>query len=386
MRGLQRDLRHHLIPGAPGADHRDALAFQIGILWPPRRVPGPAFEGFRPGDVRNVRPIEEAHGRDHRAGTDRAGAVRPDHVDYPFARRFVPGQGFDLGLELDVLAQVEIVGDPVEVFHILPPFAERVRIGEIDAEQMRVGPAGRIDARAGIAVFPPGAADALVLLDDGEREPGLAQLQRGVQPAHAGTDDRDGEVLQPRGIGRLPPMQCPHGRVERHFLDVMAQIVALHGSPEHQPQAGAEPFPRPDVDVARAAVAVGFQEIGPFAPEQRHIRVGRRHRDVEVAGQHRPGLRRRDLRIAGQLIQQAPQHHGVGMGDRVLDRRIVRRQQFRSGRHSLLAHRPGTPPSRYSAPVFGGQAREVKSNRSRHRSFARRTPRKMKPPRSPRAP
>ena len=114
-----------------------------------------------------------------------------------------------LGLELDVFPQIEFVGDPVEVFDVLAPFAERVGIGEVDAEQVRVGPAGRIDAGAGIAVFPPGAADAGVLLDDGEGEAGLAQLQGGVQPAHASADHRHGERA---GVARV---RAVHGAALR---------------------------------------------------------------------------------------------------------------------------------------------------------------------------
>ncbi len=90
--------------------------------------------------------------------------------------------------------------------------------------------------------------------------------------------------------------------------------------------------------VARAAVAVGFQERGALAPEQRHVRFGRRRGDVEVAGQHRLHARRRHFRIAGELVEQATQDHGIGMGDRVLDHRVVRCPQFRPGRRGRRCH------------------------------------------------
>ena len=105
--------------------------------------------------------------------------------------------------------------------------------------------------------------------------------------------------------------------------------------------------------VARAAVAVGFQERGALAPEQRHVRFGRRRGDVEVAGQHGLHARRRHFRIAGELVEQATQDHGIGMGDRVLDDRVVRCPQFRPGRHLLLGHALAIPPRLILARLTG---------------------------------
>ncbi len=292
-------------------------------------MPRGSREILPPGDVRDNRTVEEADGRDHRARADRARAVRPVDVDPPITGGLVPGQGADLGLELDVPAQVERVGDPVEVFHVLPPLAERIRIGEVDAEDVGVGTAGRVDAGAGIAVLPPGAADAGVLLDHGDREPGPAQLQGGVEPAHPGADDRDGEVVQPCRIRRLAPAQRPRRWVDRQLLEVVLQVLALQRAAHHEPQADREALARADADDAGAAVAVGFQELGAFAPQQRHVRFARRRGHVGKAGLHRPDAGSSHLGITGELVDEAAQDHGIRVCDRILDRRIVSRPQLR---------------------------------------------------------
>ena len=47
----------------------------------------------------------------------------------------------DLGIEDDVIAHAELVGDPVEVALVLVPDAERVGEAEVHAEDVRVGTA-----------------------------------------------------------------------------------------------------------------------------------------------------------------------------------------------------------------------------------------------------
>ena len=352
--GFQRDLGDHLVAGAAGADHRHALALQVEFLRPPRRVPRGAGEGFGAGDGGEVRAAEKADGGDHRARADRAGAFWPDEVDLPFVGGVVPGQGFDLGLELDVAAQVELVGDPVEILHVLLPCAERIGVGEVHAEEVGVGAAWGIDAGAGVAVLPPGAADAGVLFEDGEREAGLLQLDGGVQAAHAGADHRHGEFLQPRGIGLFPPVQRADRRVERQLVDVVLEVLALQRLAEHQGQAGGKPVAGADVDAAGAAVAVGFEELDGLAAEQRDVGFGCGRGDVEVAGQHHLHAGSRHFRIAGELVEQAAQDHRIGVGDRVLDHRVVRSPQLRPGNRFLLGHALRTPRIVILARLEGG--------------------------------
>ena len=52
---------------------------------------------------------------------------------------------------------------------------------------------GRIDAAARIAVFVPGAADGVVLFDDGEGDAGLLQADGGAGGGAVGTCRRAGQ-------------------------------------------------------------------------------------------------------------------------------------------------------------------------------------------------
>ena len=68
-------------------------------------------------------------------------------------------------------------------------------LGRLEGEAVLV--AAHVDARTGVAVLPPGAARAGVLVDDRERKPGLGESDAGEDPAHPAADDHD------RGRGSL---------------------------------------------------------------------------------------------------------------------------------------------------------------------------------------
>src|SRR4030095_11214029 len=97
--------------------------------------------------------------------------------------------------------QVELVGHVVEI-------AQRVGLGgemlgplpflqQLLGEGIAVGPALRIEARAGIAVPVPGAADVGAGLEDLYAEPEAAQPMELLEACGAGADDNDG---RPRAI------------------------------------------------------------------------------------------------------------------------------------------------------------------------------------------
>src|SRR5262249_52779941 len=121
--------------------------------------------------------------------------IGPLHTDFPHASCLIPGQRTDFGVEYDVLTQIERICDPVEILLVFGRFAERVRIAEIHPEDMCVRPARRVDARAWVAVFVPCPADLWVLLDHSAPNTCTFELQRSIEPAHAGPDNCHGEVL-----------------------------------------------------------------------------------------------------------------------------------------------------------------------------------------------
>ena len=94
----------------------------------------------------------------------------------------IPMRGRDRAAELHVPAQVELVGDVVQVFQrvglrgevLLPvPF-----LHQLLGKGVAVGPAFGIEARAGIAVPVPGAADVRAGLEDPR---GHAQFAQAVE-------------------------------------------------------------------------------------------------------------------------------------------------------------------------------------------------------------
>ena len=102
---------------------------------------------------------------------------------------FVPVRGGHAGVEGDVAAQVELVGDEVQVFERLGlrremlgpvPFVEQLL-----AERVAVGIALRIEPRAGIAVPVPGPAHAGPRFEHPDLEPELAQAMELVEAGDA---------------------------------------------------------------------------------------------------------------------------------------------------------------------------------------------------------
>ena len=101
-------------------------------------------------------------------------------------------------LALDVAAQVELVGDVIqialglglrgEVFLPIPFVQQFLRKG------IAVGPAFGIEAGAGIAVPVPGAADAGAGLEHAHLEPEFAQPVELVEAGDAGADDDRVEI------------------------------------------------------------------------------------------------------------------------------------------------------------------------------------------------
>jgi hypothetical protein len=120
--GLPGQLRDQLDPRRTGPDDADALAGEVDVLLrPPGGVVPVAGEVLEAREVRAVDERQAPGGGDQEPGRGRPSVIGGD--DPARARLVVAGRG-DRGVELDVTAQVEAVGDMVEV-------PQQLRLGRI---------------------------------------------------------------------------------------------------------------------------------------------------------------------------------------------------------------------------------------------------------------
>src|SRR6185437_14385555 len=99
--------------GGARSNHRDALAGEVDRRFRPARgVEGATLKTVDAFNSRHRRRRERTDRGDQEAGTE-AAAVLQRHV--PASRRLVPDRCRNPALELDVAAQVEFVGDVVDV-------------------------------------------------------------------------------------------------------------------------------------------------------------------------------------------------------------------------------------------------------------------------------
>ena len=193
------DLRDRLDGGRAGADDADALAGEIHRrVRPPRRVIGRALETVPARNRRQRIGREDADGGEQEPRNCPLPAFQ-GHV--PPVRRLIPMRGRDRAAELDVPAQVELVGDVIQVFErvglrgevLLPvPFRHQLL-----GKGVAIGPAFGIETRAGITVPVPGAADVRAGLED---PCGQAQFAQAVEHIHAGNPGADDDRVVDRKL------------------------------------------------------------------------------------------------------------------------------------------------------------------------------------------
>jgi len=122
-------------------------------------------------------------------------------MDDPFCAVIIPLEEGDLRVELDVLANAELAGTLLEV---LEEYGLRGVVGRpvnLLGEAVAVKRVRNVDTRTRIGVLKPGAADVVVLLEDGERYAGLLEPNPREDAGHPCADDDDAE----RNRGVLPP-------------------------------------------------------------------------------------------------------------------------------------------------------------------------------------
>ena len=172
----------------------------------------------------------------------------------PLVRGVIPVRGRDRAAELHVPAQVELVGDVVQVFQrvglrgemLLPvPF-----LHQFLGKRIAVGPAFGIEAGAGIAVPVPGAADVGAGLEDAR---GHAEFAQAVEHEHAGNPGADDD----RVVGRDLILRWPlrqDVRV-RHGCVSLSRRGEIRGASCQSGGICHRPF--------RACQRCGFDWIGP---------------------------------------------------------------------------------------------------------------------------
>ena len=209
---LGRDLGDELHRARAGADHGDALAAEIDVVVPPRRVERRTRERVAPGDVGERRPVELADRADDRVRLDRLvgdrRACATSTVQTRVLRRTTSPTRTSVPNRMCV-AQVERVGAAAEVVeqHVLRREVQRPVVAL--RERVAVVVVRVVDAATRIRVLEPRAADVVVLLDDDEVDARLLQAVRGEQARHARADDDDVEVDVGRDVALVPAGRAP---------------------------------------------------------------------------------------------------------------------------------------------------------------------------------
>ncbi len=191
-RGL-REHRRALDAGGPGADQADPLAAEVHPIVRPLAsvVPAPR-EARQAWNVRQVGRGQAAHGRDQEM---RAVALAGVGLDQPAVGRRVVAGGSDPRLQADVGPQCVAIGHVVQVAQDLG--LSRVALGplplahQILVEEILVGVALGVAARARIAIPVPGAAHAVGGLENQRLHAEMvAQAQQLVHAREACADDQ----------------------------------------------------------------------------------------------------------------------------------------------------------------------------------------------------
>ena len=147
----------------------------------------------------------------------------------------VPARRRQLGVDAQMLADAVFVRDLQEIAEQLLALAEIARPCIARAERVGIGVVRRVDAAAGIAVDPPGAAKLGVLLDDGVGDAEMAERHTERDGADAGADDQ--HMLSGELFVRRPRRPARLARHKTHLLahqrrvfrrDVLAEARAHH--------------------------------------------------------------------------------------------------------------------------------------------------------------
>jgi hypothetical protein len=189
---LGRDGRRDLDARGAQADETDALALEVHAR-PPGGMDQRPREALASRDVRPDRLRQDAHPGDQVLGGQRAAAA---DADAPEVVLLVVDGAIDIRAELDVLAQVQAVGDEVQVVENLG--ARRVSLAPAPLLPHLLGEGERVvwvlavGPHTGVAVDPPRATDALRAV---EHEDALTDLAEVVEEGQAGEPRADDDAV-----------------------------------------------------------------------------------------------------------------------------------------------------------------------------------------------
>ena len=205
---LLGDDRDRLDAGRSGADHGYALTGEVdGFLGPVRGVVDLAGEGRQAPEV-GCHRIGQRTGRHQREPRREYPPVVGG--DGPPRPRLVEHRRDDAGVERDVAAQVELVGDPIQIAQDLGLGGVLLRpvplLLELLGKRVAVVDALDVTACPRIPVVVPGAADFGSGLEHPHREPLTAQLVQGIQPGEPRAHDHRVQSSQP---SQAPTVRTP---------------------------------------------------------------------------------------------------------------------------------------------------------------------------------
>ena len=200
--------------------------------------------------------------------------------DAPHGPVLLPLHPGDDRFEAAVPPEVELVDDSTEVVAQLRLLAVVLapQLGRLEGEAVLMAP--DVDTCARVAVLPPGAARALVLVDDRKGQPGLPKADAGQDSTHPAADDDDGC----RGLLGLRDLVTPGDlsavtALELQVVEEEAGQPALDGTPAEEAHHLSQQFPgrlHRDAPV----VAIGGDRREGTAAYLRHIPL--RHAALNV--------------------------------------------------------------------------------------------------------
>ncbi len=240
---------------APDPMTATSLSGQVDRVVPPGRVPGRSGKGVEALEVGDVGPVELTTGEHDSVRLELRVAVGS-------AQRQSPGPGppVELGTgdgrgQAEVGPEVELLDEVLGVGEDLGLLREASAPVGLRGERERVQLGGDVAGGPRVDVVPPGPADAVGLLDDGEAaHPRPDELGGGGQARQPATDDGHGRHGTPLHV--RPPNLPFEGR---------AADVQCHASPS--PDRGAPRMRTDDIGGGRCpSTAPGTSPNAPPRP------------------------------------------------------------------------------------------------------------------------
>jgi hypothetical protein len=198
---LPRELRHGLNGARARADDGDVAPGERDVVTPSRRVKGSPGEGVGPGNIRDERAREAAKPEHEVPCADGWPMVE---ADLPGAGRGVEGGPGDLGVETAVGPEAVGADAILEIGEDLGLGREGAGPVCLRMVGERIEMGGHVAGAARVGVHPPGAARALVAVDEDEvpvtgANEAHRHAEAGKARAHDG--DVDDAGLRVRGRG-----------------------------------------------------------------------------------------------------------------------------------------------------------------------------------------